>query len=192
MGFLDELTGTQKLIGLGIVGAGALLLFSRGGGGQSGLAVVDVRRPTDDMNTPGAAWGGDGYQYFAEINRSNNELLRNIWGSQNPANPNAPVAPATPPVPTTPTPSIGGMGPWDRRSLIGDLQLRRRVNRLAINEIRENGVTGAERERIQTLRKRNNIFGSRLEELGAPIPMPDPRAPGQPTPRPRRDEGIVR
>lgn len=198
MGFLDELTSTQKMIGVGILGAGALLLFSRGGGGQPGMAVVDVRRPTDDMNAPGAAWGAD-YATFAEINQSNNELLRTIWQGQNAKSPitNVPDSGMAPPspggdavIPRTPAPGMGPMGPWDKRSLIGDLKQRARINDLRIRQIREDGVTGNEKAALMRIRKGGAAIGQRLEDLGAPIPQRDPRAPGPPTPRPGKGEVV--
>lgn len=191
MGFLDGLTTTQKMVGAGALGVGALFLFSRGGSGQPGVAVVDVRRPTDDMNTPGAAWGGDGYQYFAEINRSNNELLRGIWDKQNPGPiTKVPDSGVTPVKPVTPGPITPIPNPWDRRSLISDLQQRSRVNNLVIRQMREDGVTGREKARIGFLRGRNATLSERLDELGAPPPMRDPNAPGPPTPRPLKGEVV--
>lgn len=74
MGFLDNITTKQKLIGGGIAGVGGLYLLSKansggaGGGANGSLAVVDVRRPTDDINAPaGVGAGGERRNVFNPI-----------------------------------------------------------------------------------------------------------------------------
>lgn len=58
MGFLDTLSPQQKIIGAGAAGLVGLLMLGglgkkkKGGDAASQLGIVDVRRPTDDINAP--------------------------------------------------------------------------------------------------------------------------------------------
>lgn len=112
---LANLTTAQKAMGAAAIGGVGLLFLMKkgggGGGGTEGIAVVDVRRPTDDMNTPGAEWGAG--STMVEITRAYTDLMgrlipptgNKITSPATPAKPGVPipVAPKRPPVIKTPT-----------------------------------------------------------------------------------------
>lgn len=166
MGFLDGLTTTQKVVGAGALGvAGLYALSRRGGGGVGGevplAAVVDVRRPTDDINIPGSEYATDG-QGFQTIARINQQFV-SLLGSMLPGGGNSVTGPGTviPPTPTTPavpnTPSLpSNPAPGQANARMDALEranARNRYNlqRTQIRDIQQGGITQAEWERYQQL-----------------------------------------
>lgn len=109
---LNNLSGTQKLVGIAAGGVGLLYLLSRKGAGSSGtdaIAVVDVRRPTDDINAIEGSMGGYTNSVTLGENSRYGVYYDDVFqytdpnaGAVNP--PPAPVRPPTPVVPTRPRP----------------------------------------------------------------------------------------
>lgn len=104
MGVFDNLTTQQKAI-FGIGGGAALLfLFMRGAGKKGGtaggaLAVVDVRRPTDDINAPagvGAGPGGGRWQQVLNVNPMWGQDPMG-WDRPGPGAPKPQIPPTQPP-----------------------------------------------------------------------------------------------
>ena len=112
---LENLTTQQKVIGAAAIGGLGLMFLMKkgaggGAGGPSGIAVVDVRRPTDDMNTPGAEWGAG--STMVEITRAYTDLMGRLLPQRgdtvtSPPGTLPPVVkdPITPPVTTPPVPA---------------------------------------------------------------------------------------
>lgn len=107
MGFLDTLSPQQKIIGAGAAGLVGLLMLGglgkkkKGGDAANQLGIVDVRRPTDDINAP------------AGIPRLPDFIINNQIPDQRPiGTPLTPGPPVVPPtVPPTVPPGGGGKPP---------------------------------------------------------------------------------
>lgn len=148
MAFWDSWSNNQKLAALGGLGVVGLLLFRGGGGGGEGeLAIVDVRRPTDDINLPGGP--------AAPIGRLD---ITNYFGT--PTTPGTTPPPVVPPLveqpPGAPDPTAARLA-----RLRGGLEFG--AERFA--HLRLEGITPHEGERMEYIRdiqKRRRALISRL------------------------------
>lgn len=196
MGVMDSianLSTAQKIMAAGaLAGGGYLLLRSTGGAAAGGAAedyvgIVDVRRPTDDMNVPGSEWGGgDAYQSMQAMNREWTQL----FGRLVPNGQGGITSPVVPPVIAPPVDPVRG-NPMDR-FVLNRLKQATRINTNFIGDIQDQpgGLTDNERERIDRLRGRNSGLLERIELMRNPAPMPNPGTPGPPTPTPGPDEVV--
>jgi hypothetical protein len=174
MAFWDKWSTQQKLVVAGLGGVGALYMLTKGtGGGSEGeLAIVDVRRPTDDINAPGGAGSTIGR---LEINMPGAPVV--------PGKPGKPGKPGEPGLPGTPG---GGYSAWDRimgRIDAVNMQIQSARNREGSPQ---NIRKGAAQKRIVKLRERRTA----LEEKLSNVPIPpgfEEEAPGARVPRVPRE-----
>lgn len=159
MGIMDSLQNlppAAKIGGVAALGLGTFLMFKGGGasaplgGMPDGTVVLPGADPDAYSNTPGSEWGGDGYQYFAEVNAQNMELLRYMEMNRHREIPGVPVPvpPGVIPPPGTIPPPQGEPG---RRGQILGWRDRMRANTGLVQGFRQDGVTEHERGRVDRL-----------------------------------------
>lgn len=172
MGLLDSFNGLSPIGKVAVVGAagGAVLMFMNRGGAAAGGTMPDgtIILPENYealglmQGTEGAEWGGGGYEYFAEVNQQNMDLLRRIWDTSRPAQPPATGQPTTPPG-TNPTPH-----PLDPvRQRISNINQRFRLNRHSAALMQRGGLTEEEQRRMGLMSTRNDRIKDRLAALRA-------------------------
>lgn len=187
MAFWDSWSTQQKLLAAGVGGVAGLYLLTKSGGvGDSGeLAIVDVRRPTDDINAIGGPAGPIGR---LEVNITNPTPIGSTPGL--PGVPGPPGPPGTPGRPGPGGHGRPGPGPLDSRR--ADIRARMMALTGMVLSLRQDGRSDWERKRISSLRERRSSLGERLSNLAIP-PKPEeerPRTTGQAL-GPRETRGIT-
>lgn len=166
---IANLTTPQKLIGLAIAGAGGLFLLSRSGGGGAagagdGLAIVDIRRPTDDINSLASAPGS----VRNTVNVGENGRYNVYYDDVFLPSPVTPTVPAGPNVPTAPPgvlkpppvkPPV--RSPNALMNSIQNARLRKTNMMSSITNMRANGLQPGEGKKIAQT-KRNLVEQNKL------------------------------